>query len=151
MIISWLLSKADEDTQETILIGLAIGLAVGLLVGLVYGLAFGLVFGLAAGLAFGLAAGLVFGLAAGLAFGLAVGLAAGIFPFDVLFVLAVLAIIEILYWLDKKKKPAKDNKWWFVVERKLEAAIEVGLGLGAVAYIIEAQKHLWSIYSVLLF
>jgi MFS family permease len=130
MIISWVLSKVDKDTKENIAFGLVVGLAFGLVVGLVAGLAFGLVVGLVAGLAFGLAFGLV----------------AGLFPFDVLFILAVLAIIEILYWFDKKKKSTKDNKWWFVIERKLEAATETGLGLGTIAYFKVMQDN-WKAIS----
>jgi len=86
---------------------------------------------------FGLAVGLMFGLAYGLVFGLAVGL----FPFNMAFILGILAVIEVLYWCDREPKPIKVSKWQFMAKKKFEAAIEVGLGLGAVAYIIEAQKH----------
>jgi hypothetical protein len=89
---------------------------------------------------------IVVGLAGGLAIGLAAGLADGLFPFDVLFVLAVLVIVEILYWFDKKQKPVKVSKWRFVAERKLEAGVEVGLGLGIVAYAKVVQDN-WKAIS----
>ena len=113
MIVNWILSKCSKDTKESIIVGLV------------------------AGLAFGLAGGI----AAGLASVLVAGLATGVFPIESTFILAVLIALEILYWLDEKKKPVKMNKWLFVVERKAEAALDVGLALGTIPYILEAQKH----------
>jgi len=169
MIINWILSKFSKDTKENIILGLAAVLVVGFAAWLVFGFAAVLVVGFAAGLVVGLAAwlaawlaavlvvgfaavlvvgfaaGLVVGFAAvlvvGLVAGLAFGLVFGVFPIEITFILAVLIALEILYWLDKKKKPAKMNKWLFVAERKAEAALDVGLALGTIPYILEAQKH----------
>jgi len=155
MLISYLLSKIkDEETRDDLIAGLiaglAVGLAWGLIAGLAWGLAAGLIAGLAVGLVWGLAAGLIAGLAwgliAGLVWGLAVGLAAGlannVFPWWVAIV--VFIAVEILFWIDSTPyKPKNCNRIVFTLLRKGEALLEVGLGLGTIPYILEAQKH-WS-------
>jgi MFS family permease len=139
MIISKIYNSFDKEQQDALVSGLAFGLAFGLVSGLVSVLAFGLASGLASGLAFGLASGLAsvlaFGLAVGLvsglasvlAFGLAVGLVSGILSPIWLFILAIIAIAEILFFFDKAKPNAGENKYWFTILHKGEAILETSL------------------------
>jgi hypothetical protein len=135
MIISHILNKCkDKEYYEDVAVGLAVGLAVGIAVVIAFGLAVGLAFGLAFGLVFVIAVVIAFviavGLAFGLAFGLAVGLASGIIDLasctmqEILLVLiAIIAISEILYWLDKHKI-GDIGRWGNTLIKKGEAIFE---------------------------
>ena len=87
-------------------------------------------------LVFGLAFGLVFGLVFGLAYGLASGLIFGLVPLWIL-LLAVIAGLEILFWLDSSKPKKNENKFWFALKRKAEAGFE------SLVIIVNAVNLVW--------
>jgi hypothetical protein len=140
-------TKFYKENRKDILTGLKLGLLTGLILGLLPGPSFRLLAGLLIGLSFGLLTALLFGLLPGLSYGLSFGLSiiltnfsealpfvSGFYP--VLFlILGIILLVEVWYWLYPKEKVKKKDRFTHTLKRKIEAFIEVMLGLSAITQV----------------
>lgn len=114
----------SSEKKEDFACGLACGLAGGLAWGLACGLAWVLVGGLVSGLVGGLVCGLAWGLG-GLTGGLtAIGTITAFSQGQWWVLIPIIALAELLFYLDKKKPAKKENTFWFTAKRKVQGLLE---------------------------